>query len=346
MSAYLPKDGVFVIAEAGVNHNGDVDLARRLVELAADAGADAVKFQTFRADRTVSKFAPKAAYQLQTTDVSESQYEMLKRLELSDKAHYVLMEQCRERGIRFLSTPFDEQSADFLVALGIQALKIPSGEITNRPFLEHVAKFGKPVILSSGMADLTEVGEALSWLRNAGSEDVTVLHCLSNYPADPAETNLRAMQTIAATYDVSVGYSDHTPGIEISLAAVALGARVIEKHFTLDQELPGPDHKASLSPKELKALIRGIRSVSSALGNGVKQAAPSELENRTIIRRSLVALTDISSGATITRDMVGILRPATGLPPSRLGDVLNRRSLRAIPAGTPITADMVENVRG
>lgn len=330
---------VFVIAEAGVNHNGDLKMARALIDVAVEAGADAVKFQTFSADRLVTTDAPKAEYQLQTTADAESQFEMLKRLELSADAHRELQSYCHERGIIFLSTPFDEEAVDLLDELGVPAFKISSGDLTNSTLLEYVASKGKPVIISTGMSELSELIEAVSVLNTAGCENPVLLHCVSNYPADPAEINLRAMNTMRSAFDVPVGFSDHTAGIHISLAAVALGACVIEKHFTLDRTLPGPDHRASLEPAELRELVRSIRSVESALGNGRKVPAASEIETAKAARRSLVAARNIPAGATLERDMVAMRRPGTGIPPAMLGTLLGRRAGRDIAAGTLLNED-------
>ncbi len=333
---------VFVIAEAGVNHNGDLKLARALIDVAVEAGADAVKFQTFRADRLATPNAPKAEYQLQTTGDAESQFEMLRRLELSADAHRELKAYCHERGIIFLSTPFDEESVDLLDELGVAGFKISSGDLTNSPLLEHVAGKGKPVILSTGMSELSELIEAVSVLNTAGCENPVLLHCVSNYPTDPAEVNLRAMQTMRSAFDVPVGFSDHTEGIDVALAAVALGACVIEKHFTLDRTLPGPDHRASLEPTELRELVRSIRRVETALGNGRKVPTASELETAKVARRSLVAARDISAGATLKRDMVVMRRPGTGMSPALLDTLLDRPVTRDIAAGTLLDADMFD----
>ena len=314
-----------IIAEAGVNHNGDIQLAKRLVDVAAEAGADAVKFQTFKADQVVSAAAPKAEYQLQTTDASESQLEMLRRLELSPKAHRELQTYCRERGVLFMSTPFDEESADFLEELDVPVFKIASAEITNWPFLEYVARKRKPIVLSTGMSYLSEVDEAVRVIRKAGCDQLILLHCVSNYPTDPVDANLRAIQTMATSFQVPVGYSDHTFGIEVALAAVALGACMIEKHFTLDRNLPGPDHRASLEPTELKSFIRAIRNVERALGDGVKQPMDSELVNRPIARRSIVAQCRIPKGAVVTHDMIAIKRPGTGIEPRFYDRIVGKR---------------------
>lgn len=337
-----PGQPVFVIAEAGVNHNGDLKLARALIDVAVEAGADAVKFQTFRADRLATPNAPKAEYQLQTTGDAESQFEMLRRLELSADAHRELRAYSHERGIIFLSTPFDEEAVDLLDELGVPAFKISSGDLTNSPLLEHVAGKGKPVILSTGMSELSELIEAVSVLNTAGCENPVLLHCVSNYPADAVEINLRAMQTMRSAFDVPVGFSDHTEGIDVALAAVALGACVIEKHFTLDRTLPGPDHRASLEPAELRELVRSIRRVETALGNGRKVPTASELETAKVARRSLVAACDIPAGATLEREMVVMRRPGTGLSPSTLSAVLGRRAMRDIAAGTLLDAEMFD----
>lgn len=336
-----PNQPCFIIAEAGVNHNGDVELAKRLVDVAAEAGADAVKFQTFCADRLVSITAPKAEYQLQTTDTAESQLDMLRRLELSPTTHRELDTYCEECGVLFLSTPFDEGGVDLLDELGVPAFKIGSGEVTNWPFLEYVARKGKPIILSTGMSYLSEVDEAVRVIRGAGCNQLTLLHCISNYPAAPADANLRAMQTMAAAFDVSVGYSDHTPGVEIALAAVALGACVIEKHLTLDRNLPGPDHRASLEPRELRALVAGVRAVEQALGSGVKRPVPAEMGNREVGRRSLVATQAIAAGTVITREMLIAKRPATGVQPIHIDLVVGRTAMASIPAGQVITFDLL-----
>jgi N-acetylneuraminate synthase/N,N'-diacetyllegionaminate synthase len=335
-----PGQPVFVIAEAGVNHNGDLKMARALIDVAVEAGADAVKFQTFSAERLVTTDAPKAEYQLQTTGDTESQFEMLKRLELSADAHRELQSYCKERGIIFLSTPFDEEAVDLLDELGVPAFKISSGDLTNSPLLKYVASKGKPVILSTGMSELSELIEAVSVLNMAGCENPVLLHCVSSYPADPAEINLRAMNTMRSAFDVPVGFSDHTAGIHLSLTAVALGACVIEKHFTLDRTLAGPDHRASLEPAELRELVQSIRMVESALGSGRKVPAPSEIETAKMARRSLVAARDIPAGVTLEREMVIMRRPGTGLSPAMLDTVLGQETTRAISAGTVLEPEM------
>lgn len=338
-----PGRPAYVIAEAGVNHNGDPLMAKRLIEVAALAGADAVKFQTFRAARLVSPSAPKAEYQLRNTDAGESQFEMLERLELSPAAHRELQDLCAAHGITFLSTAFDEESADLLEELAVPAFKISSGDLTNLPLVAHVARKGKPVILSTGMADLAEVDQALRVLREAvATPQVALLQCVSNYPAHPAEVNLRAMRTMAVAFGVPVGYSDHTEGIEVALASVALGACIVEKHFTLDRNLPGPDHRASLEPAELAAMIRGIRRVEAALGDGRKAPAESELDTARVARRSLTAARDIPAGTRLTRELVVAQRPGTGLPPAMMPYLLGRTLRVSVPAGSILTMEMLD----
>lgn len=314
----------FIIAEAGVNHNGDMDMARQLIDAAVAAGADAVKFQTFKADKLTTRSAPKANYQLQTTSGEESQQEMLRRLELSEAQHRELIAHCAWHGILFLSTPFDEESADLLESLEVAAFKIPSGEITNLPFLSYLAKKNKPIILSTGMSNLAEVEAAVATLRDGGQQSLALLHCVSNYPAAPIDCNLRAMDTMSAALHVPVGYSDHTEGIEVCLAAVARGACIIEKHLTLNRHLPGPDHRASSEPEELARLIHGIRHVEEALGHGRKEPAASEANTAAVARKSLVAARDIPAGTKLTRELVAIKRPGTGLSPALLEQVLGK----------------------
>jgi N-acetylneuraminate synthase/N,N'-diacetyllegionaminate synthase len=333
---------VFIIAEAGVNHNGDLEIAEEMVDAAADAGADAVKFQTFRADEVVSASAPKARYQIENTGEGGSQLEMIKRLELSPDSHRKLIERCQARGIMFLSTPFDFPSADLLEGLSVPAYKVPSGEITNWPFLEHIASKRKPVILSTGMSYLNEVEQAVKVLRAAGCSELVILHATSSYPAAAASANLRAMQTLADCFHTPVGLSDHTTGIEVALAATALGASILEKHFTLDRSMAGPDHKASLEPAELRSLVRGVRTVESALGDGRKQPVPSEEDVRRVARRSIVACRTIPSGTLMARDLLAYKRPGTGIPPSRLKDVIGRKTTRTIPADTLIRFEDLE----
>ena len=319
-----------IIAEAGVNHNGDLALARQLVDVAADAGADLVKFQTFSADRLVTTYARKADYQNLTTDPGESQHTMIRRLELTRDMHEALIAHCKFRGIRFFSTGFDPESINLLVELGIDRFKVPSGEITNLPYLRHVGRYGMPVILSTGMATLGEIEAALEVLEQAGTarEQVTVLHCNTEYPTPMADVNLRAMLTIRDAFGVAAGYSDHTLGIEVAVAAVALGATVIEKHFTLNRNLPGPDHKSSLEPAELKAMITAIRNIEQALGDGIKRTSASEAKNKPIARKSLVAACAIQAGEVFSVANLAVKRPGTGLSPMRWDEVLGRKARR------------------
>jgi N-acetylneuraminate synthase len=314
----------FIIAEAGVNHNGSIDLALQLVDAAHASGADAVKFQTFRADRLATQAAPKAAYQKRKTAAAESQFAMLKRLELDAKAHRLLINHCRKLGIQFLSSPFDRPSADLLVALGVPLLKVPSGEITNLPFLGHLARQSLPLIVSTGMSTLGEVEEAVKVLRTAGAKKLTLLHCVTEYPTPYAEVNLRAMLTLKTAFGLPVGYSDHTPGIEIAVAAVALGAVVIEKHFTLDRSLPGPDHAASLEPAELRQMVSAIRNVEAALGTGLKAPAPCELPNIPVARKSVVATRSLRAGHRLAARDLAIKRPGNGLAPKFLPALVGR----------------------
>lgn len=336
-----PGHPCFIIAEAGVNHNGAVDAARQLVDVAVAAGVDAVKFQTFAADRLVTPTAVKASYQKETTGSSETQLDMLRKLELSKEAHRELSEMCAARGILFLSTPFDEESADFLEGLGIAAFKVPSGELTNLPFLEHIGRKGKPVILSTGMATLKEVQAAVETVLQAGCMEVVLLHCVSCYPAAPKDVNLRAMETMARVFHRPVGYSDHTLGIEVSLAAVAMGACVIEKHFTLDRTLRGPDHRASLEPSELIALVKGIRTIEQAFGDGVKVPVGAEREIADVARKSVVAATYIPAGTILTQELLVIRRPGTGLRPALRHSLIGRRTAQDIQAGSLVTMDQI-----
>lgn len=315
---------IFIIAEAGVNHNGSLELAKKLIDVAAKAGADAVKFQTFKADKLVSKTAKKAEYQQQTTDASESQYAMIKKLELDIAAHHELIAYCKTKNILFLSTPFDHESIELLNDLGMSIFKIPSGEITNLPYLRHIGSLGKKVIMSSGMADLGEIEDALDILAEAGTlkENITVLHATTEYPCPIDEVNLRAMQTIALAFGIKAGYSDHTNGIEIPIAAAAMGATVIEKHFTLDREMEGPDHKASLEPDELIAMVKAIRNIEKALGNGIKKPSFSEAKNMAVARKSIVAACPIREGESFTAANITIKRPGNGISPMRYDEII------------------------
>ncbi len=320
----------FVIAEAGVNHNGSVELAFQLVDEALACGADAVKFQTFSADRLVTREAETARYQRKAGVIGESQYDLLKKLELTEAEFQQLHAYCRERGIEFISSPFDEISADFLNELGMRVFKVPSGEITNRPLLEKIAGYGKPIILSTGMCWLEEVGAAMRSLENAGATDITLLHCVTEYPAPYAEINLSAMQTLASAFGTKVGYSDHTAGGEMSIAAVAMGAEVIEKHFTLDTHMDGPDHASSLNPQDFRSMVEAIRHVELARGDGRKRPAPCELQNMQVVRKSIAVGRDIAAGEVLTSADLTIKRPGSGLSPALLEAVVGRHAARAI----------------
>lgn len=351
----------YIIAEAGVNHNGSLEMAKKLIEVAAEAGADAVKFQTFNADKLVIRSAAKADYQTATTDINESQYEMIRKLELDEDAHETLINHCIECCIQFLSTPFDLESVDLLTKrFDISCIKIPSGDITNAPLLLKVAQTGKPLILSTGMSTLGEIEDALGVLAfgylnrlSPGAtafkaaycstegqailqEKVKLLHCTTEYPAPLEDVNLRTMDTLFNAFGLPVGYSDHTNGIVVPIAAVARGAVIIEKHFTLDRSLPGPDHKASLEPSELSRMVEAIRSVEKALGSGRKHPAPSELKNMTVARKSLVATSRISAGEQFTADNLSTKRPGSGLSPMQYWKLLNRKSSRDFSADEEI----------
>ena len=319
---------VFIIAEAGVNHNGDIRLAKALIDIASLAGADAVKFQTFKAENLVIKSAQKAEYQKKHTDEDESQFKMLKKLELGQDAHYELICHCEQKNILFLSTAFDHDSIDLLAKMNIPFFKIPSGEITNLPYLRHISRMGKPLVMSTGMATLEEVRDALNIILDSGAkkEHVTILHCNSEYPTPMEDVNLRAMLTIREELGVAVGYSDHTLGIEVPVAAVAMGASVIEKHFTLDRTLPGPDQSASLEPEELKAMVKAIHNIESALGDGTKRPQPSEMKNIHLARKSLVAACPIQAGEEYTENNLTIKRPGSGISPMHLNKVLGRNA--------------------
>jgi len=320
---------VFIIAEAGVNHNGDLEIAKRLVDEAVKAGVDAVKFQTFKAENIVCKNAAKADYQKETTNQTESQLEMLKKLELTEAMHGQLLAYCKEKGILFLSTPFDVESVDYLVGLGMEIMKIPSGEITNYPYLRKVAQTGKEVILSTGMSDIEEVKAAIGVLKEHGAKDISVLHCNTEYPTPFSDVNLNAMLTLRDELNIEIGYSDHTLGIEIPVAAVAMGAKIIEKHFTLDKTMEGPDHKASLEPHELKEMVTSIRNVEAALGNGIKVPSASEKKNTAIARKSIVAKCRIEKGQIFSEDNLTTKRPGTGISPMRWNEVIGSVAQRS-----------------
>jgi N,N'-diacetyllegionaminate synthase len=328
----------FIVAEAGVNHNGDINLAHRLIDVAVEAGADAVKFQTFKPELVISPAAPKAAYQIALTDAQETQLDMVRKLQLSYRQFEQLKARCEERNILFLSTPFDHDSVDFLAdVLDVAALKVPSGEVTNLPFLERVASKHRPVILSTGMSNLGEVDVAARTLQSGGCRGLGILHCVTNYPTSPADVNLRAMETMRQAFNVPIGFSDHTLGIDVALAAVAMGAAIIEKHYTLDKSLPGPDHRASLEPRELAAMVSGIRTVESALGDGRKVPRASEVEVAQVARRSLFARRDLKSGESLSLEDVVALRPAGGISPAHWDLLKGRPMRRDVRAGTMIS---------
>lgn len=325
----MKKKTIF-IAEAGVNHNGEIQKAIQLIDIAAKVGADYVKFQTFRSENLSSSIAKKADYQLQTTDQKESQLAMLKKLELSKEDHFQLIDHCKKRKISFLSTAFDLESLAFLNSLNMDFFKIPSGEITNFPYLIQISSYKKPIILSTGMANLSEIEAALDvLLSNSLSRDlVTVLHCNTEYPTPFQDVNLKAMLSIRNTFGVKVGYSDHTQGIEVALAAVAMGACVIEKHFTIAKNLPGPDHKASLEPHELNALVSGIRNIELAMGDGIKRPSESEKKNRDIARKSIIAKRNISKGEDLSEENCTTKRPGSGISAMRWNEVMGKKAIR------------------
>jgi N-acetylneuraminate synthase len=342
---------IYIIAEAGVNHNGSVEMAKQLIDVALDAGADAVKFQTFKTDKNISKKAPKAEYQVTLTGEGETQYEMVKKLELDEAAHHEMADYAKKQGIKFLSTAFDIGSVDLLTSLGIDVLKIPSGEVTNAPLMLKIAGKNLPIIISTGMCTLGDIEQALGVVafgylnmknpsvenfKNAYysvegqkiiKEKVTLLHCTTEYPAPFEDVNLKAMLTLKEAFGLPVGYSDHTKGINVSIAAAAMGAVVIEKHFTLDKNLPGPDHQASLEPQELKAMVSGIREVEKALGSSQKIVSPSEKKNVDIARRSLVAMSDIKKGETFNEDNLGFMRPGTGISPMHFWELNGKQAM-------------------
>ena len=329
---------IFIIAEAGVNHNGSLERAIQMVDVAAEAGADAIKFQTFKAERVIARTAPKADYQKAATGSEESQLEMVKKLELDEEAHTALINHCKEKRVVFLSTPFDLESIDLLNNLGLEIFKIPSGEITNLPYLRKLGALRKRLILSTGMADLGEIEDALDVLTESGTpiENITVLHCNTEYPTPFEDVNFRAMLTISQAFGVAVGYSDHTLGIEIPIAAAALGASVIEKHFTLDRNMEGPDHRASLEPNELKSMVTAIWNIEKAMGKGIKKPSPSELKNKSIARKSIVAARDIRKGEVLTETNLTVKRPGTGISPMRWDEVIGTKSERVYEIDEPI----------
>lgn len=314
----------FIIAEAGVNHNGNIEIAKKLIDIAVEAKVDAVKFQTFKTENLVSKNAKKAKYQEETTSRTESQFEMLKKLELDIETHKILIDYCKYKKIMFLSTAFDLESINTLNNLGIEIFKIPSGEITNYPYLRKIGMLRKKVILSTGMSNIEEIKAAIKVLKENGSIDITVLHCNTEYPTPMEDVNLNAMNTMKEILNVEIGYSDHTIGIEIPIAAVAMGAKVIEKHFTLDKNMEGPDHKASLEPNELKEMVKSIRNIDNAMGNGLKVPSKSEINNLVIVRKSIVANRIIKKGEKFTEDNLTCKRPGDGISPMRWKDVIGK----------------------
>jgi N-acetylneuraminate synthase/N,N'-diacetyllegionaminate synthase len=338
-----PGAPCFVIAEAGVNHNGDLALAKRLVEEAAKAGADAVKFQTFNPARLASAQAPKAEYQRRDA-ATDSQREMLERLTLSADAHRTLKHHAKELGISFLSSPFEEESADLLEALGVPAFKVPSGELTNHAFLANLAARRRPLLVSTGMATLAEVAEAVEVIRGAGNPPLALFHCVSSYPASPSDANLRSMSTLREAFGAPVGWSDHMPGLEVALAAVALGADMVEKHLTLDRSLPGPDHRASLEPEELAQLVRGVRTVTAALGRPEKHPVPAEAPVAAVARKSLHWSRSLPKGARVEPEHLVALRPGTGIAPGRLRALVGRRTRQAIEEGQPVLEHDLEEL--
>jgi len=322
---------VLIIAEAGVNHNGSMKIAKQLVDAAVEAGVDIIKFQTFKAEKLVSKTAKQAEYQKKNIgDGNDSQYEMLKKLELSEENHEELIAYCKEKGIRFWSTAFDFESMDYLHSLGLGLWKIPSGEITNYPFIRKIASYGEDVIMSTGMCEMMDIQNAMDVLFRYGirKEQITLLHCNTQYPTPYQDVNLNAMVSIKHEFDIPVGYSDHTSGIEVPIAAVALGAKVIEKHFTIDRNLPGPDHKASLEPHELKAMVSAIRHIEQALGDGIKRVSDSEKANISVARKSIVAACPIKKGEPLTEENLTVKRPGTGLSPMLWDQVLGTFAIK------------------
>lgn len=333
---------VYIIAEAGVNHNGNFDLAIELINQAKATGADCVKFQTFKAKNIITKEAPKAQYQLNVTDPKESQYEMLEKLELQKEEYVKLIAHCENVGIQFLSTPYNKEDADFLMDLGVNAFKIASGQIVEIPFLKYVARMGKPIIISSGMATLAEVYEALQAVREEGNDQVVLLQCTTNYPSSNKDAHIKAMKAMGESNDILFGYSDHVPNNYAAYAATALGASVIEKHFTLNNELPGPDHSSSLDPESFKEFVSGIRLVEQSLGNKVKSPTDEERKNTLGMRRSVVLLEPLSKGDIIEEQNTGFKRPATGIAPKELPNIVGKKARIDIPADTPLKPEMID----
>ncbi|TGA97410.1 N-acetylneuraminate synthase [Sporolactobacillus shoreae] len=331
----------FIIAEAGVNHNGDVNTAIRLIDAAKEAGADAVKFQTFKAENLVTREAPKAKYQKSTTG-SGNQFDMLKALELSFNDHLILENYCDEKKIKFLSTPFDFESVDLLEKIGVEFYKTSSGDLTNTPLLAYIAKQGKPMIVSTGMANLGEVESAVEAMKQTGNDQISLLHCTSNYPTAMEDVNLNAMITLRNAFMLPIGYSDHTLGIEVPIAAVALGAEIIEKHLTLDKKMEGPDHQASLEPNELKKMIKSIRNIEQSFGDGIKSCQTSEENTKSVARKSIVARYDLKKGDKLTLSNLDFKRPGSGVSPRYINLVINRRIVRDIKQDERITFDLLE----
>tara|TARA_B100002019_G_C21264993_1_gene598905 strand:+ start:761 stop:1756 length:996 start_codon:yes stop_codon:yes gene_type:complete len=317
-----------IIAEAGVNHNGDIKIAKQLIKKAADAGADYIKFQTFITEENITISSPRADYQIKNTQNNESQFEMVKKLELSEKDHLVLLNECKKRGIKFFSTAFDLPSLKLILKFNPEYIKIPSGEITNLPFIREIAKYKKKIILSTGMSNMEEIRDALNVLENGSATEILILHCTTEYPAPISEVNLKAMKSIQKEFDKRVGYSDHTLGIEVPIAAVAMGASVIEKHFTLDRGMKGPDHAASLEPKELKIMIDSIRNIEKAMGNGIKSATSSEIKNKLIARKSITAKEKIKRGMKYSSKNITVKRPGSGISPMLWDEVIGKIAKR------------------
>ncbi|AFD09297.1 N-acetylneuraminate synthase [Solitalea canadensis] len=347
MSINKSKNRVLIIAEAGVNHNGDINLAKKLIDVAADAGVDYVKFQTFKAEKLVSKSAKKAEYQERNIgDGDDFQFTMLKKLELDENTHRLLIDYCNSKGVKFLSTAFDLDSIDLLSDLGVDLFKVPSGEITNYQYLKKIGSTGKPIIVSTGMSDLNEIKDAVALLKESGTNEsnITVLHCNTEYPTPMRDVNLLAMNTIANELSVPVGYSDHTLGIEVPIAAVALGAICIEKHFTLDRSMPGPDHKASLEPVELKAMVSAIRNIEMALGDGTKQASASESKNKDVARKSIHLLRDLPSGHILVESDLIMKRPGNGISPMELPSIIGLKLKRSLHEDSMLNWDDLEKL--
>lgn len=333
---YIDESSCFIIAEAGVNHNGDINIAKKLVDVACAAGVDAIKFQTFKAENLVTKNAPKAKYQEQSTG-SGNQYDMLKKLELSYDDHIILQKYCKEKGLTFISTPFDFESVDLLEKLNVPLYKISSGDLTNIPLLKYIARLNKPMIISTGMANLGEVEEAIEAIGEVGNNKISLLHCTSNYPTNYNDVNLNAMITLENAFKLPIGYSDHTIGIEVPVAAVAMGAKIIEKHFTIDKFMEGPDHEASVDPEELRRMVKSIRNIESSLGNGIKTCNESEKNTKEIARKSIVASVNIKKGETISYNNITFKRPSNGISPRLTDEIIGKVAVEDINVDSFIT---------